>query len=70
MTPEKWLSEQIKKRGIKQVFLADKIGASENQLSFWLTGRSRIPVSPFLSLCELLSINPLDYLDEARHAGA
>ena len=60
MTPEQWISKQIKERGIKQSFLAGKIGVAENKLSFYLTGRSRMTVVVFLNLCKELNINPLD----------
>lgn len=69
MTPEKWISMQIKERGIKQVFLADKLGTTEAKLSFILTGRQRLHVPMFLRLCELLNVDPLDYLEAAVHEG-
>lgn len=68
MTPEQWLSKQIKERGIKQSFLAGKIGVTEQKLSFCLTGRTRLTVPAFLQLCEALAIDPLDYLEEKAGA--
>ena len=70
MTPEQWLSKQIKEKGIKQSFLANKVGVTENKLSFCLTGRSPMRAALFLSLCDVIDINPMDYLKEKDNAGA
>ena len=39
MTPELWLSTQIKEKGIKQTFIAEKTGIPYKALSATLTGR-------------------------------
>ena len=68
MTPEKWLRDRIEERGIKQTFLADKIGISVGKLNYRLTGRTRMDVPVFLALCKELSLDPMDYLAEAGNA--
>lgn len=71
MTPEKWLQKKIQERGIKQSFLADKLGTTEGKLSNRMTGRVRMEVPMFLGACRLIGIDPMDYLTEATaHEGA
>jgi hypothetical protein len=69
MTPEQWMAQKIRERGVKQSFLAGKIGVRESKLSYCLTGRSRMQVPVFLALCYELQLDPLAYL-EAAHEGA
>jgi len=64
MTPEKWLSEQIKEKGIKQIFIAEKAGIpglTDKRLSLTLTGRRKFQVDEFLAVCSVVGVNPLDY---------
>ena len=61
MTPEQWVSTQIKDRGIKQKFIAEKAGIDQKKLSFSLTGRRRLTVGEFLAVCEAAEINPSKY---------
>lgn len=71
MTPEKWLQGKIQERGIKQSFLAEKLGVTETRLSSRLTGRVKLEVPMFLDLCRLIGIDPMEYLKEATaHEGA
>ena len=65
MTPEKWLQKKIQERGIKQSFLADRLEISEGRLSARLTGRVRLEVPMFLGLCQLIGVDPMEYLTEA-----
>lgn len=59
MTPEQWLSAQIKEKGIKQTFIAEKAGIPEKRLSATLTGRRKIKVDEFVSVCIVAGIDPL-----------
>ena len=59
MTPEQWLSKQIKEKGIKQVFISQKTGIPENALSASLCGRRHIKVAEFLAVCAVADIDPL-----------
>lgn len=68
MTPEKWLRDRIEERGIKQTFIANRIGISVNKLNYRLTGRTRMDVPLFLAVCKELSLDPMGYLAEAGNA--
>ncbi len=61
MTPEQWLSAQIKEKGIKQTFIAEKTGIPERTLSATLTGRRHIKAEELIGVCIVTGINPLDY---------
>lgn len=63
MTPEKWLAEQIKKKGIKQRHIAENSGIpdfNEQKLSFSLNGNRKFQVEEFLAVCAVIGVNPLD----------
>jgi len=66
MTPEQWLSTQIKEKGIKQRFISDKTGISYQKISASLTGRRHFKTEEFLSVCVVAGINPMNY---PVHAG-
>lgn len=61
MTVERWIAEQIAQRGIKQKWLAERAGMTEQKLSSCLTGRRNFKTKEFLSVCVAADINPLDY---------
>lgn len=61
MTPEQWLSKEIKDRGTKQRYIAEKTGIPERKLSAILTGRRRVQAGELISICNVVGINPLDY---------
>ena len=64
MTPEKWLAEQIKKKGIKQRHIAEHSGIPDfnaQKLSLSLTGYRKIQVDEFLACCAVIGVNPMDY---------
>ncbi len=64
MTPEKWLAEQIKKKGIKQRHIAENSGIpdfNEQKLSFSLNGNRKFQVEEFLAVCAVIGVNPMDY---------
>ena len=64
MTPEQWLSEQIKEKGVKQSFIAENAGVkgfTSQKLSATLTGRRKIQVNEFIAVCHVIGLNPFDY---------
>lgn len=61
MTPERWLSEQIKEKGIKQSFVAEKTGIPYQKISASLTGHRKMKVDEYLSVCKVTGVNPFDY---------
>ena len=46
------------KKGISHRVLAEKIGVNEVTLSRYLNGERKVQLSPFMSMCEVLNINP------------
>ena len=63
MTPEQWLSTQIKEKGIKQSFIVEKAGIPKftaQKLSACLTGRRNIQTYEFIGVCRAIGVNPLD----------
>lgn len=57
MTAEK-LRDAIEGRGIKQKFIAEKVGISETALSMMLNGKQTIDVDTFFRITEVLSMTP------------
>ncbi len=48
----------IKKSGIKQKVIAERIGISEQSLTAMLSGRRKISVDEFFKLCTVLNETP------------
>ena len=57
MTAKK-LREAINQSGLKQKFIAEKIGISEAALSSMLNGNQKIDVDTFFAIVELLRMTP------------
>ena len=68
MAAEK-LTEAIEARGMKQKFIAEKIGISETALSAMLNGKQKIDVETFFAICTLLQMTP-DEIYAFRKEGA
>lgn len=65
MTPEKWVAGQIKAKGLKQRYIAEKAkvdGFTAQKLSAAINGRRHLTVEEFIAVCDVISINPFDYL--------
>lgn len=63
MTPEQWISERIKEKGIKQTFIAEKSGVpgfTTQKLSLSLTGRRNLQAYEFIAICRVIGVNPLE----------
>ena len=52
------LKSAIEARGMKQKFIAEKIGVSETALSVMLNGNQRIDVETFFKICVVLRMTP------------
>ena len=53
----KYLSDYIRDRGIKQAFLARKIGMPKNALSSALAGKRKLLAEEYIKLCDVLVID-------------
>lgn len=63
MTPEAWIAEQIKKKGIKQKHIIVSCGLpdfSYQKLSASLNGKRNFKIEEFLAVCAVIGVNPLD----------
>lgn len=67
MTAEK-LREMIAERGLKQKFIAEKIGISETALSAMLNGRQIIDVDVFFAIAVILRMTPDEIYEFRRGA--
>lgn len=61
MTVEQWTAEQIRSRGLKQKFVAEAAGMTEQALSFVCTGRRKLSAEEFIAVCRAAGIDPLGY---------
>lgn len=52
------LSAAIEESGLKQKFIAEKIGISEQALSAMLKGRQKIDIDTFFSIAVILHMTP------------
>lgn len=59
------ISAAVADSGMKQKFIADKIGISEPSLSALLSGKRKVDVDEFFGLCQILKMKP----DELYHYG-
>lgn len=57
MAAEK-LRAAIEERGVKQKFIAEKIGISETALSLMLNGNQKIDVDTFFAIASVLKMTP------------
>lgn len=48
------IKKRITEKGIKQQFLADKLGVTKGLISQWATGKSPVPVKHQINLQALL----------------
>ena len=63
------LSKAIDESGLKQKFIADKIGISEQAISAMLNGRQKIEVETFFAIAVVLHLSP-DQIYEFRRESA
>ncbi len=52
------MSAAIEESGLKQKFIAEKIGIGENTLSAMLNGRQKIDVDTFFAIAVVLHLTP------------
>ena len=52
------LKEAIEKSGLKQKFIAEKVGISETALSSMLNGNQKIDVDTFFAIAVILRMTP------------
>lgn len=56
------LAEIVTERGLKQSFIAEKTGLKPDAVSRILTNKRSIQADEFLKICDLLDINPREFI--------
>lgn len=51
----------VTERGIKQTYIAEKTGWSNDKVSKLLRGALKMTAEDFLTLCSVLDLNPSDF---------
>jgi len=51
----------VNERGIKQTYIAEKTGWSNDKVSKLLRGALKMTAEDFLTLCAILDLNPSDF---------
>ncbi|WP_419094299.1 helix-turn-helix domain-containing protein [[Ruminococcus] torques] len=54
------LKECMKEKGIKQGFVAEKIGVSPQIMGQLLNGQRKIEVSEYFRICEAIDVDPIE----------
>ena len=63
---EYFLKEELKKRGIKQKWLAEKIGVSETDISSYIANRRRPNHKRLTAMCRLLGCRIVDLYPNSK----
>ncbi len=66
MTPEKWIAEKIKEKGLKICFVSEKAGIDPKVMSAILNSRRKFKVEEFFGVCEAMNIDPNGYSKEGK----
>ena len=61
-----YIRSRRKNIGLTQKELAEKVGVSTNTAARWERSESEPSFSDFLKLCEVLGINPLDFMESVK----
>lgn len=59
------IAKIVNERGIKQTYIAEKTGWSNDKVSKLLRGALKMTAEDFLTLCSVLDLNPSDFLATA-----
>lgn len=55
------IAQIVTERGIKQTYIAEKTGWSNDKVSKMLRGALKMTAEDFLTLCAVLDLNPSDF---------
>lgn len=59
------IKEVLEKKGIKQTWLAEKIGKSFSQTNAYVCNRRQPSLEVLFQIAELLNVNPKDLLEDS-----
>lgn len=54
-----YIKQYMKDKGIKQIYVAEKIGISPQVLGTMLNGTRKIEITEFFKICEAMQADPL-----------
>jgi len=54
------LEKVVQERGIKQNFLAAKLGVTEQSVSNWILGKHKMSAEAMMRFCEILNCQPCE----------
>lgn len=66
MTINAKISDYIKSRGIRQNFLAQKLGLDDAKASAMLNGKRKLTASEFLTFCEAFDVDPKAFYERGE----
>ena len=58
MSITEYFKQTMRQKGIKQKYVADRTGYSEDTVSKYLCGRVRLTADAFLRFCDVLDVDP------------
>ena len=61
MRINKMFNKIVTERGIKQTYIAEKTGWSNDKVSKLLRGALKLTAEDFLTLCNVLDLDPADF---------
>ena len=61
-----YIKSRRKNINLTQKELAEKVGVSMNTVARWERGETEPSFSDFLRVCEVLGINPLDFMESVK----
>ena len=61
-----YIRSRRKNIGLTQKELAEKVYVSANTVARWERGETEPSFSDFLRVCEVLGINPLDFMESVK----
>jgi len=60
------IKEVLEEKGIKQIWLAEKLGKSYNMVNGYVQNRSQPKLEILFKIAEILEVNPKDLIKETK----
>ena len=65
MVVQSRVAQYVKEAGIKQSFISEKTGLSENVISLIFNGKRKMSADEFAKICKAISKAPNDFMETA-----
>ena len=66
MVVQSKVAQYLEEQGIKQSWLAQKTGLTDNMISGILNGKRKMSADEFVCICKALGKNPNDFMEESN----